>query len=705
MTKTRRSFCGGRVCLAALVFAGALGAAGRADDLPHDRNDWIEARTANFLIWSDAGERHTREYAADLEQLRAALAQLDPGLGAAAPVPTYLYVFKNRFALAPYLPLFQGKREELAGYFEPRPTANYMVMDGDARGPGAQIVYHEYLHFLLHSRYAHLPLWLDEGLAEYFSSFHIAEGEARLGLPIEEHIRWLRQNTLLPLPQLVAIDQHSKDYHEGIHQGVFYAESWALTHYLMVGKPERRSQLAQMMKLIEAGTPQDKAFAQAFGDVASLDQELRVYVNHHVFNFERMPLKGAADDGVTVKPLPPAQVLYHLGDLLLGLEGQEPAAAAHFRAALAADPQSALAAAGLGQVEDAAHRWPQALADYEKAVALLSPAPGAAGGTGPAEAAFLHYLLGRSLLNQASQDVAPAAGASGDGAAGDGAPGGRDHEGVRAASELAAATQLAPDFGEAWAQLGLARLAMKPPSPDAVAALATAHRLLPSRYDVALNLAAAYANAGERPKAEAMVERARLAGAPPQDIAQARRNLLLADYNAAAKRANAGDLAGAIVILQRLAATTGAGAGSGGAGGGDDGFHRQVTERLDRLRQAASRKTYGDAYNHAVELANHGDLKGAAAQLEALLAGLPANGATPAAPTAPGAVPAASAAGVAPVAPTAPGAPAAARAAGAVPADAVVPAGAAAMPVPDDIADMARQMLAKVKAAAARRKP
>ncbi|HEV3074370.1 MAG TPA: hypothetical protein VHB47_08140, partial [Thermoanaerobaculia bacterium] len=50
----------------------------RASDLPRDRDAWLEVKTANFRLWSDAGERHTRAIAAQLEQLRSGMLRLNP---------------------------------------------------------------------------------------------------------------------------------------------------------------------------------------------------------------------------------------------------------------------------------------------------------------------------------------------------------------------------------------------------------------------------------------------------------------------------------------------------------------------------------------------------------------------------------------------------------------------------------------------------
>ena len=75
------------------------------------------------------------------------------------------------------------------------------------------------------------------------------------------------------------MDEHSPEYNETSRRGGFYAESWALVHYLISGNPERRQQAAEYLRLAQAGTPPDQIFAKAFGaDPAALERELRAYV-------------------------------------------------------------------------------------------------------------------------------------------------------------------------------------------------------------------------------------------------------------------------------------------------------------------------------------------------------------------------------------------------------------------------------------------
>lgn len=154
--------------LAAFVVAALVTAAlPAAHALPKPKEEWIEIRTANFTLFSSAGEKDTQRLAADLERLRDALTQLSPGLALNSPYPTYIFVFRNADSFRPYQRLYKGKPLDSGGYFLSRELANFVAINGDQRGDGRGIIYHEYLHYALRNNYASLPLWLNEGLAEY----------------------------------------------------------------------------------------------------------------------------------------------------------------------------------------------------------------------------------------------------------------------------------------------------------------------------------------------------------------------------------------------------------------------------------------------------------------------------------------------------------------------------------------------------------
>jgi Flp pilus assembly protein TadD len=539
------------------------------------KEDWIELRTANFTLFSDAGEKTVRRIGADLERLRDALAQLTPGLTLNSPSPTYIFVFKNAAAFHPYQRTYEGKPLDSGGYFLSRQLANYVAVDGGQRGEERAIIYHEYLHYVLRNNYATLPLWLHEGLAEYYSTFDVGKDEVRIGLPVAEHVTWLRKNPLIPLASLLAVDEHSPSYNESARRGAFYAESWALVHYLISGSPERRLQATESLRLAQAGTPPAQIFRQAFGtDPAILDRELARYVQSYIFNFSRVPLRTEADLAMTARPLAWADALYRLGSLLANIGSEQAAAAAaHFRAALAERSDHGPALAGLGYLEELANRPAEARAWYEKA-AKLAP-----------DDFFVQYLYARNLLEDPRPDSLRLARAS-----------------------LLKAVQLRPDFGEAWARLGYTYQVEEELTPEAIQAMETSHRLLPSRMDIAHNLAVAYARAAQREKAEALIEDVLVPRAEPELVASAREALLDQDHARAEDLIEQGKLEDAIPLLERIRAKTSL-----------EDRRGKMAARIQEIREAQNFNHFVDRYNEAVALANKGDVSGAVAILEPLV--------------------------------------------------------------------------------------
>ena len=229
-----------------------------ADALPQQRDSWIALRTASFTIFSNAGERTTRAFGADLERLRDALDQISPGLALSSPVPTYVFVFRDTVSFRPYQKNYKGEPLDAGGYFLSSPLASYLVVSADPAGNPQPVLYHEFIHHMMRNNSANLPLWLHEGIAEYYSTFKVSPDEVQIGLPVPEHLAWIRRHNLVPLTTLFAADESSPEYNESSRRGGFYAESWALVHYLISGNPDRRRHALEYLRLARAGASPDR---------------------------------------------------------------------------------------------------------------------------------------------------------------------------------------------------------------------------------------------------------------------------------------------------------------------------------------------------------------------------------------------------------------------------------------------------------------
>ncbi|MGH9928000.1 MAG: tetratricopeptide repeat protein [Pyrinomonadaceae bacterium] len=291
------------------------------------KDNWTRVQTKNFTLVGNASERDIRKIAIKLETFRETLSLIFPKVKITTAIPTTVVIFKSDDAFRPFKPRYQGKiRDNVGGYFLPGPYVNYIALSAEKEFIDPyEVIFHEYEHFVLRNNLLHIPLWLDEGLAEFYSSFETTDDDQKitLGSPLAKHVYYLREHPLLPLKTLLGVDHKSPHYNESSKAGAFYAESWALVHYLMNGNQQKRQpQLIKFIGLVNAGISPEESFQKAFQeDFRVLEEELRAYVNRFTFpvlnGTFRSPL--SFDKEMQSAALSEAEVDYYEGDLLLNM--------------------------------------------------------------------------------------------------------------------------------------------------------------------------------------------------------------------------------------------------------------------------------------------------------------------------------------------------------------------------------------------------
>ena len=312
---------------------------------------WTMVRRGTLTLIGDQSASTLNDIASQIEQFRTVVATLIHNADRPLSLPTVVFVVGSRKALQPLVPLYNGKPVALGGYFNQNGDANYIVLCLEGFEESAALTYHEYTHLLVRNAVRSVPTWLNEGLAEYYSSYALQNHgrTALVGRPLVQHIALLRAQ-YIPLAELIEVNERSPLYNEGSRRSIFYAESWALTHYLMAARPDGRTAINTYATRISEGQSPADAFAEAFKtSPANFDKELRDYVQRFLYNVTTIAFaeKVAAASAEQGRAMTAGEVEAWLGDVQRRVQRKDEAATRIERAA-AAEPRTAITQLALG---------------------------------------------------------------------------------------------------------------------------------------------------------------------------------------------------------------------------------------------------------------------------------------------------------------------------------------------------------------------
>lgn len=333
---------------------------------------WIEARSPAFVAYSTLGDRETVDIVRELEDFGQLVTLLTTVPTATARVPTYLYVFgpsarvRNGFGFS---------SPEIGGRFIPTMRANFATA---RRRPGfalTRILKHEYAHFLIHnSNGLRYPRWFDEGAAELLSTATIDDASFTFGAPDENRAAWLMTSAWLPYAKV--LDSAAAMELTRSRTAMFYAQSWALAHLVLMG-PDARDfspRMSRYLRLIEGGESEITAFQKAFDEsVDDLERRVRAYLSKEM-KIKKGRLKRPFDRSqVAVRVMRRDEIAVALGALALAV-GDAQDSERFYRAALSMNPDNSYAMVGVADHLKFAGRFAEAEPLYRRAIERLPTA-------------------------------------------------------------------------------------------------------------------------------------------------------------------------------------------------------------------------------------------------------------------------------------------------------------------------------------------
>jgi hypothetical protein len=251
---------------AAALQASAIAPWGAAPELPRR----AEVQAGQLVIHADFPLAEQHRIVRDLEALRADVSQtLDMPISD-EPVHLYLFESPERYDafVARQFPSFPTRR----AFFVSTDTTLAVFAAWQERV--AEDLRHETTHGYIHAVVPAIPLWLDEGIAEFFEvpraeqglhAGHVAHLSGRI-------IEGTWRPDLARMEALVSAGELSQDH---------YAEAWCWVHWLLRTTPERRRLLQDHLAAIRRDTatpPLSLALRHAPGTPADLAAELRQHV-------------------------------------------------------------------------------------------------------------------------------------------------------------------------------------------------------------------------------------------------------------------------------------------------------------------------------------------------------------------------------------------------------------------------------------------
>lgn len=444
-------------------------------------SQWYRFQAGRWELATGAGERRaaallrqTVEAAALLERLAP---ELTPAPGAAAEPPR-MVLFSSGRDFAPFrrgsghsgLLIWTGSRS--------------LMLLADAGAETVRAARHELVHWMLRRRPLSPPRWLEEGLADYYSTLEFDGRSARLGRSPRGHMELLRSRAWMTAAALGRVGRADSESAAETPE-LFYPQSWALVRWMMI-EGGGATRVAELLERMDRGLSQEAAIQEVFG--ISLD-EVTARANRMA---ERIPADAAPDVRPAPAPALPGEVqrtaLPDPAPAILRAECLLAAGLHQEAERLAADilrryPKDAGAHTLAGMLALRRREFAQAWSQLEQAIAL---------GDDSARVHFEYAMLVRDT----------------------GGPDALVEQGLRHA------VASAPGFAEAWLVLGNWLLG-KGRAAEAAEALERAAALEPQRSVAWEALGRARLALGDRERGRLAAARAALTAARPEETQMA----------------------------------------------------------------------------------------------------------------------------------------------------------------------------------------
>ncbi|HEY8748580.1 MAG TPA: DUF1570 domain-containing protein [Tepidisphaeraceae bacterium] len=266
------------IFLIALIFGGAPARA-QTHLLP----------TPHYLIHTDLDDSIAKDMAQRIEGMYSEYSQRLAAFSGVSNYPRMeVYLFRQQ---QDYVKFTGGKIRNTGGIFLPGRNLLAAFLEGQGRQQLRRTLQHEAFHqFAYNAISPDIPIWLNEGLAQFFEEGLWNGPGLVLGESPPRRVRQLqadmKNGQLVPFAQLLPMsdERWGRRLSESRSDGaVQYNQTWAMVHFLVMARSTRgellyRPQLLDMLRLLHSGKATANAFEVSFGtDVQGFQERFKRY--------------------------------------------------------------------------------------------------------------------------------------------------------------------------------------------------------------------------------------------------------------------------------------------------------------------------------------------------------------------------------------------------------------------------------------------
>ena len=264
------------------------------------RAEWFKGESEHFVVYGDTSERQMRSYVQKIERFDQVLRAYYPKPAEFISPKLPIYLARSKADMREVWPTLPST---VAGFYSRQDERIFAMATDD--GEGDSVLFHEYAHhFMFQNLTSPYPQWFVEGFAEYYGTIELRSDRVKIGLfsPGRMNSLSVGLNQWAPMEAILSQGRPGSRRVEGYQ---FYAQSWALTHYLL-STPERQAMMAAYFRAIWQGVEPAEAVQTAMGRTPQqLQSDLYRYISGPIENFT--PQRDFPPTEVTVTRLTPGE--------------------------------------------------------------------------------------------------------------------------------------------------------------------------------------------------------------------------------------------------------------------------------------------------------------------------------------------------------------------------------------------------------------